>query len=512
MALVTLTALSGVVSDSFTSDWDAESAALDGGTTVNGSTGTGSIAPAGMTLLFSAAATLDDDSTTVPLDAIISDVTIRFTWTLAHDTPLELRFGIAMTPLAAPGGSGSFSESTGLTVRADLFGVQAVGWSLSASGDGNFHDASAIVSGFAVDVTYTSASEEEEEEADAPPALVIAMEGVDPVVLCPRVGQDVVIEDALDEAPTTASFTVTDLPPGAAPIEVDAYGVPLFRGHLQTIEQVYEGRPTQLAHHVTAIDRVWLLNRRRPFGHYVDVSASDIVIDLATTFAPDFDTAFVQTDLLPITIDFDGSDDFVACLSRIAAAVGGCHHYIGNLDPPDLHFFYSEPPVTDFGPVGIAGPTTAPTVDPPSGSPLELYVFRVRYKYADGRVSGFGPISTVTSTVTVFDDLPIGPDVDGVPVAFRQVFYQNLLSWYSTRWIPRFQVHDNVTTAVDLSAPPSTVAEANGAAADGSEFRFVWGPTSVPTRPRPPAPGAITLAFGADSGGRSPWRPTTSWR
>lgn len=494
MPTVTLTAFDSVTANGYGNgpafEWDTVAAGW--GSSPNGDTGahpqTGSVSP----LFAIQDGLLTDDGTTIPAGATITSVTQTFTWTLTPASPAQLWFP-GGTHIASPGASGSASEVV-LTdaTRADLY-AQSFGWTVSTSGDGSPHNLRIQVSSFTVHVTYATVQ------------TTITVDAA-PVDFLPRVAPDVHIDDALDDAPTTAAFTVTTAPPGAAPIAITAFGVRLFTGAVQTIEEVYEGKPTQLAHPVTAIDRTWLLNRRRPFGAYVDTSASDIVSDLLATFAPDFSDAFVQTSLLPITIDFDGSDDFSACLSRIAATVGGCHFYIGNLEPPDLHFFYADPPATTFGPTGIAGPTTPLTVTEAGGSPVERMVFRVRYKYDDGRVSGWSPISAPVNLASLYDDLPIGPAVDGHLVVARQVFYQLLTSAYSTRWIPFFQIADNTTTTwdpADPEVPPFYWVDAI------PSFRFAYGPNSVPTNPRPAGPGAVTPTVTGTNSGSTPYSVDT---
>ena len=312
MPLVTLTALTGVVSDSFLPDWDAESDALDGGTTLSVTTGTGETTHAGTLLLLQAFGTLTDDSTTVPLDAIISDITFRFTWTLAHDAPLALRFGAAMTPIAAPGASGSFSESTGLLTRADLYGVQAAGWQLFATaGDGTPHDASAIVSGFAVDVTYTLPT----------PGPVITLNTLDA-----RTREGVTIQDALNDAPNTCGLTVEDAtsPLGqAVRIAVNPDAVLLFNGTIQTVTLTYDLRADQIRWDCTATDDLAQFNRRLPFGTYDDISATTVAEELIATYAPGFSDAGIEAALPNVSIALDGSTSMGGAFAQMAALIGG---------------------------------------------------------------------------------------------------------------------------------------------------------------------------------------------
>jgi hypothetical protein len=144
-----------------------------------------------------------------------------------------------------------------------------------------------------------------------------------------RVGS-VGVRDLLNDAPNTCSFTVE----GAAPTvgqEVrillgvgTVYRDRLFAGTVQSVEHIYEGRTANLAWRVTCTDYTALLNHRRPFGDFVNVSATTIAQGLVTTFAPpDFTSTDVEAGLPEVSVTFDGSEDFMKCVAQLATLIGG---------------------------------------------------------------------------------------------------------------------------------------------------------------------------------------------
>jgi hypothetical protein len=78
-----------------------------------------------------------------------------------------------------------------------------------------------------------------------------------------------------------------------------------------------EGKNNQLVWHCEAVDYKWLLNRRRPFGSYSQVSASTIVKDLIARYAPVFTTNFVQTDLAKVSFFADGTASLLQQLQSL---------------------------------------------------------------------------------------------------------------------------------------------------------------------------------------------------
>ena len=158
--------------------------------------------------------------------------------------------------------------------------------------------------------------------------------------------------------------------------------------------------------HVSAIDRTARLNAKRPFGTYNNTSATDVVIDLVTRYAPDFTTAHVQTGLARISVVFDGDQDFATCLSLIAQKIGEGHWYVDY--EWDVHFF--RVPVMNVlsgdlraSPLAL-GPGTAMVVtastQPITGSfPPGYYYFRSTTRYRDTPTYPTPPVAAPTDYV-----------------------------------------------------------------------------------------------------------------
>ena len=110
-----------------------------------------------------------------------------------------------------------------------------------------------------------------------------------------------VVHDVINASPTTCSLIIDDANP---PTTEDALRVTigtapptlLFAGSLQTTDQTYEGLTSQRVWPCTAIDTTARFNRRRPYGTWVNVSATVIAQALAL-FAPAFGTTHIQAGL-----------------------------------------------------------------------------------------------------------------------------------------------------------------------------------------------------------------------
>lgn len=279
----------------------------------------------------------------------------------------------------------------------------------------------------------------------------------------------------LNSGANTCSFVVdgdSNPPKVGEKIQIiDEFAEPrrlLFAGNVQSVEQVYEGLNTQLAWNVSAVDFTWLLNRRRPFGEYHNISASDIAKDLINRYAPGFTTNFVQTNLARVSIAFDGSWDLQTCLSVLARMIGGGHWYVDFNQ--DLHFFHIVPPdvnmptapsttvATPGTPTGLlrVGPGSAPTVAQGAafGSGFSFspgfFLFQVTFVYDNGTESAYGPATCVAldgQHKIAFSDLPIGPAIGTLTVIKRRIYYKfNGIYGGSTR-VAFCQIDDNTTTA-----------------------------------------------------------------
>lgn len=177
----------------------------------------------------------------------------------------------------------------------------------------------------------------------------ILLDGVEGRV---RVGS-LTIRDILNDAPNTCSLVVDRVGPQVdqtlrVEIETDIPGTGLlFTGTLQTDLTTYEGLPDQNAYPATAIDDTARLNRRLPFGTWTDVAADVIANELRARFAPTFTGNHIAQGLPAIRISFDGSETFIACLTRIAHMIGGyC-----KVDDNDIYLFLEDEGINPPNPI-----------------------------------------------------------------------------------------------------------------------------------------------------------------
>lgn len=251
----------------------------------------------------------------------------------------------------------------------------------------------------------------------------------------------ITVRDVLNNAPNSCTLVVdgrSNEPVYGEKIEIiDSFDANrrLFSGAVQTVDQRFEELTNQLVWDVTCTDWTSMLNRRRPFGAYVSVSASLIAKDLITKYAPGFSSAHVQTNLAKITIYFDGSEDFGTCLSRICAAIGGGHWYMDY--SADLHLFHTPPPASVLPPVA---PTTLYDVahmTVAEGALIQstfsftpgYYCFRHTFVYSDGSESKLQAISNCVKLdgkhVLSFSGLPLGAAVGALTCTARRIYYHS---------------------------------------------------------------------------------------
>ena len=139
------------------------------------------------------------------------------------------------------------------------------------------------------------------------------------------------IHDSLNDNPNTCSlvFDGTEVPQPGQRLRVEHGSDPpvlLFNGALQSVDLGYVGYAEDVpvpAYPVTAIDDLADLNRRRPFGSWVVVSATTIAQEIIAAFAPGFSDAGIELGLPLVSVDFDGTEGFSGCLAQLAKAVGG---------------------------------------------------------------------------------------------------------------------------------------------------------------------------------------------
>lgn len=311
----------------------------------------------------------------------------------------------------------------------------------------------------------------------------------------------ITIRDVLNSAPNTAVYTIdgTSTPPKPGEqveiLDVFDGSRRLFAGNILDVDQDYEGLKEQLVWHVNAVDFTWLLNRRRPFGVFNNISATSIVKDLVARFAPGFTTAFTQTNLARITCTFDGTQDFATCLNRIASGIGGGHWYVDY--GQDVHFFHVAPQIdvpvipTSPGP-GTASVLAESALAMPSTSvyPIGYYYLRTSFLYSNGVESLLSPPSNLVALMgrqqMDISLLPIGVDPgSGITCVARRIYFASGSGNLRRGWL----VNDNVTT--DLTVYPNQLTDGVVSAETGEIVVFAASP--VPELPPLGAPSVIAV-------------------
>jgi hypothetical protein len=184
------------------------------------------------------------------------------------------------------------------------------------------------------------------------------------------------IHDVLNDAPNTCTLTFADASPPVdgqdLRITVGPAGTSrlLFAGTVQTTGQSYQATTDNRCWPCTAIDYTARANMRRPFGTFVNVSATTVATTIAAAYAPDFSTTFIAAGLPAVSITFDGSEDFLVGLARVAALIGGyC-----KVEDMDMYLFLTD---TATAPDPVDG-THPPLNDPPVTCTIDDRQLRTR--------------------------------------------------------------------------------------------------------------------------------------
>jgi hypothetical protein len=146
------------------------------------------------------------------------------------------------------------------------------------------------------------------------------------IVSSQSIMQSLSIHDVLGSEPNSASLTIDTTPPTAGQLVRIGLGTLdddhlLFGGEVQDVDQTYLGTPNSPIYPAVLIDHTFRLNRRRPFGSWVNVSATTIARYLVATFSTGFTSNHVQDGLPTVSIIFDGSQDFMTCMRALATAI-----------------------------------------------------------------------------------------------------------------------------------------------------------------------------------------------
>ena len=184
----------------------------------------------------------------------------------------------------------------------------------------------------------------------------------------------ITINDILNEEPNHLSFKIDGTAPTVGQdVKVGLLNLAtsnlLFGGTIIDVTKSYESTIGNVVWQVNCSDYTFLLNRRKVWEQFTNVSATTIVLNLMTKYSSGFTTVNVAGGLPTITVSFDGSD-LSAALTQIDT-LAGTYHYIDYAR--DLHVFVSE--ATDT-PDPVDTTNTASLIDPPLSIDSDLQQVR----------------------------------------------------------------------------------------------------------------------------------------
>jgi len=151
------------------------------------------------------------------------------------------------------------------------------------------------------------------------------------------------IRDLLNDAPNTCTLVIEGEPPpvtGMAlriTINSDTPRL-LFAGTIQVEGETFDGTPAHVSYPCSGVDDTGRINKRRPIGTWTSVSATTVVQELVTAFAPGFTADHVEAGLPLVSVIYDGTEGFTGALRQIAKLVGG-YFYV---EDRDVHLFLTE--------------------------------------------------------------------------------------------------------------------------------------------------------------------------
>jgi hypothetical protein len=184
------------------------------------------------------------------------------------------------------------------------------------------------------------------------------------------------VTDILNEAPNTLTCRLNGTPPSVGS-EVklglgDLTSLNLiFGGTIQIINQAYDGLLRNPMWDISCMDYTFLLNRRKVWEMYKDLSATSIVLSLMAEYTSGFTVFNVQPNLPVISVTFNG-EDISNALNEVASLVGG-YWYVDYTR--NLHFFVTEnlnPPDT------IDASNLRTQIDPPLTMVTDISQIRTR--------------------------------------------------------------------------------------------------------------------------------------
>jgi hypothetical protein len=141
-----------------------------------------------------------------------------------------------------------------------------------------------------------------------------------------------------ENQPKTCSFVTRAAMPGTAKIVVSRGTFILFAGSITSVQQTYAAAVTNTQWNIGAINHNFLLRRRRPIASYTNEPADLVILDLMAHNSSGFTTDYVEPNLPPVTIAFNGSQDLAACIATVMGMIGGASF----LDDRALHAFITD--------------------------------------------------------------------------------------------------------------------------------------------------------------------------
>lgn len=152
------------------------------------------------------------------------------------------------------------------------------------------------------------------------------------------------VVDVINDTPNTCSFIAKGFTPTVGQRVIAALGGytnpdRLFAGSILSVDQLYVGSPSNPSWKVSCADDTWKLGMIKVSKRYVGESATDIVEDLLTEFAPNFTFDNVEAALPTLDEISFTNETLSTCLTRIAKRIGGYWYcdYFG-----DIHFYITE--------------------------------------------------------------------------------------------------------------------------------------------------------------------------
>lgn len=293
------------------------------------------------------------------------------------------------------------------------------------------------------------------------------------------------IHETMNSAPNTCTFRIDgrSAPPKAAS-EVSVTDGPkkLFAGIATRVLEEYEENITDLTWNVSAVDYVYWLNRRRPFGNYVCKSITSIAKDLITRYAPWATTNHVQANLPSVSISFNGTEDFAACLSRMVRMMGGGQWKMDY--DKDLHLFRK----VRSGQVSVVGmvfavpdiklPETSIGLSLGAGNAMEASLSSVLISngsrggvwaayfstlvYSNGIESApsllSNPLYIEGNRYIHLEDIPTGAPIGSLTVTKRNIYCVFIRGGAALKTFPVGHIPDNSTTSTDIPGNSISIA------------------------------------------------------